>query len=61
MIWNDYLCSLHISYASIYIFIHCDDEGMSFMTFVQRSLYPEGDNVSKDKGLLSLTIVLLCS
>jgi hypothetical protein len=34
MIWNDYLCSLHVSYASIYIFIHCDDEGMSFMSFI---------------------------
>jgi hypothetical protein len=33
------------------LFIVChDDEGMSFMTFVQRSLYPEGNNVSKDEG-----------
>jgi hypothetical protein len=28
-----------------------DDEGTSFMTFVRRSLYPKGNNASKDKGL----------
>jgi hypothetical protein len=27
-----------------------NDEGMSFMTFVRRSLYPKGNNVSKDEG-----------
>jgi hypothetical protein len=27
-----------------------DDEGTSFMTFVQRSLYPKGNNASKDEG-----------
>jgi hypothetical protein len=26
------------------------DEGTSFMTFVRRSLYSKGDNVSKDEG-----------
>jgi hypothetical protein len=26
------------------------NEGMSFETFVPRSLYPKGDNDSKDKG-----------
>jgi hypothetical protein len=41
----------HVSYAFTYINIHCDDEGTSFMTFVQRSLYPKGNNVSKDEGL----------
>jgi hypothetical protein len=35
--------------------IHYDDEGMSFMTFVRRSLYPRGNNVSKDEGLYHLT------
>jgi hypothetical protein len=27
-----------------------DDEGTSFMTFVRRSLYPKGNNASKDEG-----------
>jgi hypothetical protein len=27
-----------------------DDESMSFMTFVRRSLYPKGNNASKDEG-----------
>jgi hypothetical protein len=31
------------------------------MTFVQKSLYPNGNNVSKDEGPYPLTIVLLCS
>jgi hypothetical protein len=36
----------------ILLFIkYWDDEGMSFMTFVWRSLYPKGDNASKDEGL----------
>jgi hypothetical protein len=30
--------------------IHHNHEGMSFMTFVRRSLYPKGNNVSKDEG-----------
>jgi hypothetical protein len=40
----------HVSYASSFINVNCDDEGMSFMTFVQRSLYPKGNNASKDEG-----------
>jgi hypothetical protein len=40
----------HDSYASSSINIYCDDEGMSFMTFVRRSLYPKGNNASKDEG-----------
>jgi hypothetical protein len=40
----------HISYASSFINIYCEDEGTSFMTFVWRSLYPKGDNASKDEG-----------
>jgi hypothetical protein len=40
----------HVSYASSFINIYCDDEGMSFMTFVRRSLYPKGNNASKDEG-----------
>jgi hypothetical protein len=34
----------------------CDDEGMSFMTFVRRSLYPKGNNASKDEGPLIINI-----
>jgi hypothetical protein len=29
----------------------CADEGMSFITFVRKSLYPKGNNASKDEGL----------
>jgi hypothetical protein len=42
--------------------VYYDDEGSSFMTFVRRSLYPKGNNVSKDEGLYRLTFfVLPCS
>jgi hypothetical protein len=41
----------HVLYASTFINIHCDDEDMSFITFVWKSLYPKGDNASKDEGL----------
>ena len=40
----------HVSYASSFIDICCDDEGTSFITFVRRSLYPKGNNASKDEG-----------
>jgi hypothetical protein len=40
----------HVSYASSFINVHYDDEGTSFMTFVRRSLYPKGNNASKDEG-----------
>ena len=46
----------HVSYASSFINVNCDDEGMSFMTFVWRSLYPKGNNVSKDEGPLTANI-----
>jgi hypothetical protein len=39
----------HVSYASSFINMNCDDEGASFMTFIRRSLYPKGDNDSKDE------------
>jgi hypothetical protein len=45
----------------LFIFIYRDDEGTPFMTFVQKSLYPKGNNVSKDEGPYPLTIVLSCS
>jgi hypothetical protein len=38
----------HVSYASSFIDICCDDEGTSFITFIRRLLYPQGNNVSKD-------------
>jgi hypothetical protein len=41
----------HVPYASSFIIIYCVDEGTSFMTFVRRSLYPKGNNASKDEGL----------
>jgi hypothetical protein len=44
----------HVSYASTSINIHYDYEGMSFITFVRRSLYPKGNNVSMDEGLWPL-------
>jgi hypothetical protein len=40
----------HVSYASSFINIYCDDEGISFMNFVRKSLYPKGNNASKDEG-----------
>jgi hypothetical protein len=43
------------------VFIYQDDEGTPFMTFVQKSLYPKGNNVSKDEGPYPLTIVWPCS
>jgi hypothetical protein len=40
----------HVSYASSFIDIYSDDEGTSFMTFIRKSLYPKGDNASKEEG-----------
>jgi hypothetical protein len=40
----------HVSYASFFN-MYSDDEGMSFITFVRRSLYPKGNNALKDEGL----------
>ena len=40
----------HVSYDLSFINVFCDDEGTSFMTFVRRSLYPKGNNASKDEG-----------
>jgi hypothetical protein len=51
MIWNNYSYSLRVSYVSVYILAYWNDEGTSFMTFVRRSLYPKGNNASKDEGL----------
>jgi hypothetical protein len=51
MIQNYYSYILCVSYVRVYIFIPENDEGMSFMTFVRRSLYPKGNNAVKDEGL----------
>jgi hypothetical protein len=52
----------YVSYASSFINVYCNDEGSSFMTFVRRSLYPKGNNASKDEGPYRLTFsVLPCS
>jgi hypothetical protein len=40
----------HVSYVSSFINLYCYYEGTSFMTFVRRSLYPKGNNASKDEG-----------
>jgi hypothetical protein len=40
----------YVSCALSFIKVYRDDEGTSFMTFVQRSLYPKGNNASKDEG-----------
>jgi hypothetical protein len=40
----------YIPYDSPFINIYCNHEGMSFMTFVWRSLYPKGNNALKDEG-----------
>jgi hypothetical protein len=46
----------------IHAIFYCDDEGSFFMTSVRRSLYPKGNNASKDEGLYRLTFsVLPCS
>jgi hypothetical protein len=44
-----FMLPLHASHASSYINIYCDNEGTSFMAFVRRSLYPKGNNASKDE------------
>jgi hypothetical protein len=46
-----YVILLCISYDPLFVIICCADEGMSFMTFVRKSLYPKGNNASKDEGL----------
>jgi hypothetical protein len=49
-------CLFMLSFL-FYVFKYClslsynlDHEGMSFITFVRRSLYPKGNNASKDEG-----------
>jgi hypothetical protein len=40
----------HVPYVSPFIFLYHDDVSTSFMTFVQRLLYPKGNNASMDEG-----------
>jgi hypothetical protein len=56
--------NIHVIFYVLYAssFVYRDDEGSFFMTFVRRSLYPKGNNASKDEGLYRLTFsVLPCS
>jgi hypothetical protein len=47
-----YLCLSFMSYMfHLSLSYNRNDEGTSFMTFVRRSLYPKGNNASKDEGL----------
>jgi hypothetical protein len=39
----------YVSHVLPFIIVYRDDEGTSFMTFVRRSLYPKGNNASKDE------------
>jgi hypothetical protein len=39
-----------ILYADPFFIIYHTDEGTSFITFVRNSLYPKGNNASKDEG-----------
>jgi hypothetical protein len=49
---NDIMCLFVLSFMfHLSLSYNCNDEGTSFKTFVQRSLYPKGNNVSKDEGL----------
>jgi hypothetical protein len=44
--------SFLILYVNPLFFIICyTDEGISLVTFVRNSLYPKGNNASKDEGL----------
>ena len=53
---------LRIPYDSLLDIVCCVYEGKSFITFVRKSLYPKGNNASKDEGLYWLTFsVLPCS
>jgi hypothetical protein len=53
---------VHIPHNSFFVIVCRDYEGTSFITFVQKSLYPKGNNASKDEGFYRLTFsVLPCS
>jgi hypothetical protein len=53
---------LYISYGSFFILVCHVFEEVPFITFVRKSLYPKGNNASKDEELYRLTFsVLPCS
>jgi hypothetical protein len=41
----------HVSYASSFINMYCDDEGTSFMIFVRRSLYSKEIMLRRTKDI----------
>jgi hypothetical protein len=43
--------TVHVSYDSFLIFICRIYEGMLFVIFVRKTLYPKGNNAPKDEGL----------
>jgi hypothetical protein len=51
MIIYDYLYYFYGLYDSFFTLICYVNEGKSFVTFIQKSLYPKGNNASKDEGL----------
>jgi hypothetical protein len=52
----------YISHNSSFVIIQYIYEGMPFVTFVRKPLYPEWNNASKDEGLYRLTFSMLpCS
>jgi hypothetical protein len=49
----------HMLCLSLSLITYHDDEGTSFITFIRKSLYPKGNNASKDEGYLPLTLCCL--
>jgi hypothetical protein len=45
------VCTVHASYNSFFIFIYRIYEGMLFVIFVRKTLYPKGNNAPKDEEL----------
>jgi hypothetical protein len=43
-------------YDSLFILICYVNEGKSFVTFVRKSLYPKGNNASKDERALTYNV-----
>jgi hypothetical protein len=41
----------YVVYGSFFVIICSVYEGISFITFIRKSLYPKGNNASKDEGL----------
>jgi hypothetical protein len=45
------VCTIYVSYDSFFIVICRIYEGMLFVIFVRKTLYPKGNNALKDEGL----------